>query len=43
MPGPGEYRPDPTEGIDSHRGSAQAQDPLPEPQLPASSLSALWP
>jgi hypothetical protein len=41
MPGPGEYRPD--RGHLPHRGLAQAQDPLPEPKLPAPSLSTLLP
>ena len=43
MPGPGEYRPDPSQGIHPHRGLAQAQDPLPEPKLPSSTLSTLRP
>ena len=42
MPGPGEYRPDPS-GHHPHRGLAQAQDPLPEPKLPSSTLSTLRP
>ena len=41
MPGPGEYRPDPTVGIDSPRGFAQDQGQRPEPQLPPAALPAL--
>ena len=41
MPGPGEYRPDTTEGIDSRRGPAQGQGPMPEPELSPPALPAL--
>ena len=43
MPGPGEDCPHLLPGHHPHRGLAQAQDPLPEPKLPSSTLSTLRP
>ena len=43
MPGPGEYRPDPTEGITRIEDLPKAQHQLPEPELPAPALPSLWP
>ena len=43
MPGPGKYPPRSLPGHHPHRGLAQAQDPLPEPKLPSSTLSTLRP
>ena len=41
MPGPGEYRPDPTEGITRIEDLPKPKIRLPEPQLSPAALPAL--
>ena len=43
MPGPGQYRPDPTEGITRVEDLPQPIVSLPEPQLPPPALPAVRP